>query len=99
MYIIREVMHCRPGKVRAMVEKFKAISRAMTQMNHEPLRLLTDVAGEPFWTVVAEATVTTVDDFFVMERQLMADETLRQVMADYHDLVNDGRREIYRVES
>ena len=26
MYVIREVLHCKPGKVRQMVEKFKAIS-------------------------------------------------------------------------
>ena len=29
----------------------------------------------------------------------MANETLRKTMADYHDLVSSGRREIYRVES
>jgi hypothetical protein len=68
-------------------------------MGHEPLRLLTDVTGEPFWTVVAEAKVAKIDDFFVMEQSLMANETLRKAMADYHDLVANGRREIYRIES
>jgi hypothetical protein len=29
----------------------------------------------------------------------MANETLRKAMADYHDLVASGRREIYRLES
>jgi hypothetical protein len=29
----------------------------------------------------------------------MANEALRKTMGDYHDLVNDGRREIYRIES
>jgi hypothetical protein len=29
----------------------------------------------------------------------MANEGLRQTMADYHDLVERGRREIYRIES
>jgi hypothetical protein len=28
----------------------------------------------------------------------MANESLRQTMADYHDLVVSGRREIYRIE-
>ena len=28
----------------------------------------------------------------------MANETLRKTMADYHDLVDRGRREIYRIE-
>src|SRR5687768_7488752 len=99
MYVVREVLHCKPGKVRQMVEKFKAISSVLTQLGHEPLRLLTDVSGEPFWTVVAEARVPKVDDFFATEQQLMANETLRHSMADYHDLVESGRREIYRIES
>jgi hypothetical protein len=61
--------------------------------------VLTDVTGEPFWTIVAEAKVEKMDDFFTMEQSLMANETLRKTMADYHDLVDRGRREIYRVES
>ena len=99
MYVVREVLHCKPGKVRQMVGKFQAISTVLTELGREPLRLLTDVAGEPFWTIVAEAKVAEVDDFFATERQLMANETLRSTMADYHDLVESGRREIYRIEN
>ncbi|MGE0704716.1 MAG: hypothetical protein AB7F99_02690 [Vicinamibacterales bacterium] len=98
MYVIREVLHCKPGKVRQMVEKFRAISNALQESGQKPLRLLTDVAGGPFWTIVAEAEVERVDDFFVYEQKLMANETLRKAMADYHDLVKDGLREIYRTE-
>ena len=99
MYVIREVLHCKPGKVRQMVEKFRGISTVLTELGHEPLRLLTDVSGEPFWTIVAEASVPKIEDFFAAEHQLMANETLRKSMADYHDLVESGRREIYRVEN
>jgi hypothetical protein len=99
MYVIREVLHCKPGKVRPMVEKFRAISRELKEMGQQPLRLLTDVTGTPFWTVVAEAQVETVEHFFAVEQKLMANEALRRTMADYHELVESGRREIYRVES
>jgi hypothetical protein len=99
MYVIREVLHCKPGKVRQMAEKFRQISVVLKEMGQEPMRLLTDVTGEPFWTIVAEAKVEKIDDFFAMERQLMANETLRKAMADYHDLVDSGRREIFRIES
>jgi hypothetical protein len=99
MYVIREVVHCKPGKVRQMVAKFRGISTVMKEMGHEPLRLLTDVTGASFWTIIAEASVAKVDDFFVMEQTIMANETLRKTMADYHDLVDSGRREIYRIES
>ena len=99
MYVIREILNCQPGNVRQMVEKFKSISALVKEMGHEPLRLLTDVSGEPFWTVVAEVTVEKIDDFFAMEQTLMANPALQKTMADYHELVKGGRREIYRVES
>ena len=99
MYVIREVVNCKPGKVRQMVEKFRAISTVLEEMGQEPLRVLTDVTGEPFWTIVAEANVEKIDDFFATEHSLMSNETLRKTMVDYHDLVDRGRREIYRIES
>ena len=99
MYVIREVLNCKPGKVRQMVDKFRAISMVLKEMGQEPLRVLTDVTGEPFWTIVAEAKVEKVDDFFAIEQSLMTNETLRKTMVDYHDLVDHGRREIYRIES
>jgi hypothetical protein len=82
-----------------MVEKFQQISLVLKEMGHEPMRLLTDVTGEPFWTVIAEVKVDKIDDFFTMEQTLMADERLQKTMADYHELVTAGRREIYRIES
>ena len=99
MYVIREVLHCKPGKVRQMADKFRAISHALQEMGHEPMRLLTDVTGEPFWTIVAEAQVETIDDFFAVEQKLTADERVREAMSDYHDFVESGRREILRIES
>ena len=99
MYLIREVLHCKPGKVRPMVEKFRAISGELEKLGQEPLLLLTDVTGEPFWTLVAEARVERIEDFFAFEQKLMANESLRHRMGDYHALIQDGRREIYRIES
>ena len=99
MYVIREVLNCKPGNVRPMLEKFRSISTVLKEMGHEPMRLLTDVTGEPFWTLVAEVKVEKIDDFFAMERTLMANQTVQKAMADYHELVVSGRREIHRIES
>ena len=68
-------------------------------LGEEPLRLISDVTGEPFWTLVAEAKVEKLDDFFAIEQKIMANETLRKTMADYHDLMNRGWREVYRIEN
>jgi hypothetical protein len=42
--------------------------------------------------------VPKIDDFFATEQQLRANERLRKTMADDHDLVEHGGREIYRIE-
>jgi hypothetical protein len=88
----------KPGKVRHMVEKFQSMSTVLIEMGQKPLRVLTDVSGEPFRTVIAQAKVEKVEDFFALEQRLMTNETLRKTMADYHELVDRGRREIYRIE-
>jgi hypothetical protein len=98
MYVIREVLNCKPGKVRPMIEKFRGLSSVLVDMGHEPLRILTDVTGERFWTIVVEARVEKIDDFFTIERSLMANDTVRKTMSDYHSLIDRGRREIYRIE-
>jgi hypothetical protein len=99
MYIIREVLTCKPGKVRPLIDRFRTLSAALQETGRPPLRLLTDVSGERFWTLVAEATVGTVDEFFMIEQQLMGNESVRNAMAGYHEFVEVGRREIYRIES
>lgn len=99
MYLIREIVNCKPGKVGQMIDKFKILSAAVSDMGLPPLRLLTDVSGDPFWTLVAEATVEKIDDFFAIEHKLMANDAIRSAMAGYHDVVASGRREIYRIES
>ena len=39
-----------------------------------------------------------IEDFFTMEQTLTANERVGKAMADYHELVESGRREIYRIE-
>ena len=98
MLVVREVLNCKPGKVRQMVENFTTISAALQKMGRPPLTLMTDVTGEAFWTLVVEAHVETVDEFFEMERTLMANESIQKQMSGYHDMVQSGRREVYRIE-
>ena len=66
MYVIREVLHCKPGKVRTMVEKFRSISTVLTDLGHEPLRLLTDVSGEPFRVFVRNPA--TIDQLIQLQQ-------------------------------
>ena len=99
MYVIRETMHCKPGKVRPMVEKFKAMSALMEKLGKNGFRILTDVSGPPYWTVVAEVEVENLRDFFEMDDKAFVEAGAGEIMEGYHDLVDRGRREIYKLES
>ena len=99
MFVIREVLHCKPGRVRPLVEKFRAMSAVLEDSGQAPLRLLTDMAGGRFWTLVVESEAEELEEFLAVEQELMANEEVRAIMADYHDLVERGGREVYRLES
>ena len=98
MYLIREVMHCKPGQVRPMVDKFKELGKVLKKMGFTQLRILTDVSGERYWTVIVEQEVESLEAYADMSRKTMSDAKLQKVMKNYHELVESGHREIYRVE-
>jgi hypothetical protein len=97
MLMIREIMYCKPGKVRPMVEKFVAMSAVMEKKGMGRMRVLTDVSAERFWTIVAEIEVESLDKFMAMDSSPEMKE-LEPLMKGYHDLVDHGRREIYKIE-
>ena len=98
MFMERNIMHCKPGKVKELVEKFKVLADAMKVMGLPPIRIYTDVSGENYWTVVSEQDIKSLDEMADLFKKLMADPKVSAAMKGYHDLVNDGRREFYRVE-
>jgi hypothetical protein len=91
-------MYCKPGQVRAMVEKFKQLNKVLKKFGYPPGRILTDVCAERYWTVVSEMEVKNIEEYTEMSRKTMKDKKLQQAMKNYHDLVDHGRREIYMVE-
>lgn len=103
MYLVREVMYCKPGKVRALVEKFTAMSTLGEKSGMPKMRILTDFAGERYWTLVAELEVETIADFERMMSTMPGNEDdakeMEKIMKGYHDLVEYGKREIFKVES
>jgi hypothetical protein len=46
MYLVREVMYCKPGNVRPMVEKFVAMSKLGERVGMPRMRVLTDFCAE-----------------------------------------------------
>jgi hypothetical protein len=103
MYVVREIMYCKPGKVRPLLEKFKAMDKLGKKVGMPKMRLMTDFAAEAYWMLVAEMEVSDLKAF----EEMMANpqgtpEDLKEfekIMQGYHDLVDHGRREIYKLES
>ena len=99
MFLVREIMHCRPGKAGELVKRFKQMEPLMKEMGFkEPQRVLTDMSGERFWTVVSEVPVESLENYLQLTRQTMTDPRVQKIMQGYHDLVEAGKREIYKVE-
>ncbi|HVM42579.1 MAG TPA: hypothetical protein VMT77_03685, partial [Gemmatimonadales bacterium] len=63
MLLIREVMYCKPGKVRALVDKFLAMNKLSAKAGMPKMRVMTDVCAEQYWTLVAEMEVASMADF------------------------------------
>lgn len=102
MLLIREIMYCKPGKVRPMVEKFQAMSKLGEKVRMPRMRVMTDFCAERYWTVVAEMEVSDMQTFEqMMSSPQGSDEDMKkfeEIMKGYHDLVDHGKREIYKIE-
>jgi len=98
MYLVRDIMYCKPGKVRPMVEKFLTMAKLTEKMGFGTMRILTDISAERYWTVVSEMEVPSLEQFTEMSRKSMDQKEFQEAMKGYHDLVDTGRREIYMIE-
>lgn len=102
MYLIRDLMYCKPGKVRPMVEKYIAMAKLSEKHGLPKMRIMTDVCAERYWTIVSEMEVETLTDFeSMMSDSTMDPEAMKEfgkIMEGYHDLVDHGKREIYKLE-
>ncbi len=101
MYLVRDVMYCKPGKVRPLLEKFKAMARLSEKLGWGKQRIMTDMCAERYWTLVSEMEVESLQAFEDMEKMQGSPEDMKEferIMTGYHDLVDYGKREIYRIE-
>lgn len=98
MYLVRDIMYCKPGKARAMVEKFVALSKLSEKMGFGKMRVMTDVSAERYWTVVSEMEVESLEAYTETSRKSMEQKEFQDTMRGYHDLIEHGRREIYMLE-
>ncbi len=102
MLLIRDIWYCKPGKVRALIDKFAAVNKLADRVGMPKTKLMTDFCAERYWTLVSEMEVESMS---VYENLMSNDggdpsamKEMEAIMKDYHDLVESGRREVYRIE-
>jgi hypothetical protein len=102
MFLVRDIMYCKPGQARPMVQKFLAIAKLGPQMGFGPMRVMTDVSAERYWTVVSEFEAPSLGAF---EKMMAGDgataeqmKEMDNLMKGYHDFVDHGKREIFKIE-
>ena len=98
MLLIRDIMYCKPGKVRPMVEKFVAMNKLGAGKGMPKMKIMTDLCAERYWTVVSEMEVESMEAFMNMMQDPDSAKEFESIMKGYHDLVEHGRREIYNIE-
>jgi hypothetical protein len=102
MLLVREIMYCKPGKVRPMVEKSLAMSRLNEKLGLGKMRVMTDFCAERYWTIVMDFEVPSMQAFEEMMQGTGqnpdAMKEFENIMKGYHDLVEYGRREVYKIE-
>ena len=99
MFLVRDIMYCKPGQARPIVQKFLALSKLGQRMGLGPMRVMTDVSAERYWTVVSEMEVKSLEEYAEMSRKSMENRDFQDAMKGYHDLIDHGRREIYMIET
>jgi len=98
MFLVRDIMFCKPGQARPMVQKFLALDKLGRKLGFGPMRVMTDVSAERYWTVVSEMEVENLEKYAEMTKKSMEVKEFQEAMKGYHDHVLEGRREIYTIE-
>ena len=85
-----------------MLEKFVAMSKLSDAVGMPKMRIMTDFCAEQYWTLVSEMEVPSLQAFEeMMSNPQGSPEDLKkfeELMKGYHDLVDRGKREIYKIE-
>lgn len=97
MYVIRDVLRCKPGHSKSLIERFKKALPLMKKLSgFISARVLVDHVTT-YWTVVLEIEVDSLDSFERQMKEYSSDKEMQEIMKGYMDHVDSGYREIFRV--
>lgn len=102
MLLVREITYCKPGKVKNLIEIQVAMAKLLEEAGQGKMRIMTDFCAERYWTIVTEYEVPSMQAFEeMMQGKGMTPELgekMEKISAGYHEFVDHGRREIFKIE-
>lgn len=97
MYLIRDVFCCKPGKAGELARRFKETVPSMEREDgFRNCQVMVDFVAT-YWTVVLQAEVDDISHFERHMKEYSSRPEVRAVMEGYMELVQEGRREIWRM--
>jgi hypothetical protein len=98
MILVRDVFQAKYGRGDELVQLFKEIYKLMEQEGMAgDAMLMTDLSG-PFFTVVTEQKVESLEAFFAEMREGFSRPEFGEWFAKTAELIESGRREFYTIE-
>lgn len=98
MYLIREVFQARPGKAKDLVKMFKAAAPHFEKTGEaKNMKVMTDIVSN-YWTVIVESETEDLGAFFTNLRSATMSDEIKDIMKNYMECVEGGRREIFMIE-
>lgn len=97
MYIIQDRFQCKPGKSTQVAEIFKGTLPMMKALRgFKNGRVMVDFVAS-YWTVVFETEVEDLGEYEAGLKEFRSKPDNMKAMAGYMDLIEGGRREIFRI--
>jgi hypothetical protein len=80
-----------------MVNKSKDAAQYFPDIGVKNTQVLTDISSE-FWTVVIQSEVEDLNTYMDMATTISKNPQMGEAMKGYMDLVQEGYREIFKIE-
>lgn len=98
MILVRNVFQLKMGKARDAIATWKEGMALFSRLGFpgKSMRLLTDLAGPPFYTLVFEASYDSLADF-EQAGKVMDNDEWRAWYAKLSPLADGGHREIFNI--
>jgi hypothetical protein len=99
MIVVRNIFRVKFGQAKQATELWKQALAAMKGGANAPSssRLLTDLAGPPFYTMIFESTFDSLAQFEQFHRDAGSNSSFRDLYAKIIPLTETGHREILTV--